>query len=75
MADRVLVTGATGFIAQHCVLQLLEAGYLVRGTARSNGRTDRIRAVLHWSPRNLEEMTTSMADSMVRYGVVKAPTR
>jgi len=33
MTDRVLVTGATGFIAQHCMLQLLEAGYEVRGTA------------------------------------------
>lgn len=31
----VLVTGATGFIAQHCIIQLLEAGYNVRGTARS----------------------------------------
>jgi dihydroflavonol-4-reductase len=42
VTDRVLVTGATGFIAQHCILQLLEAGYLVRGTARSTGRTQEI---------------------------------
>ena len=40
MADRVLVTGATGFIAQHCVVQLLEAGYVVRGSARSAHRED-----------------------------------
>jgi hypothetical protein len=32
----------------------------------------RIRTVLRWSPRNLDEMTTSMADSMIRYGVVAA---
>jgi dihydroflavonol-4-reductase len=44
--DRVLVTGATGFIAQHCILQLLEAGYLVRGTARSAGRTQEIVDIL-----------------------------
>ena len=33
--DLVLVTGATGYIAQHVCLQLLEAGYRVRGTVRS----------------------------------------
>jgi len=46
VTDRVLVTGATGFIAQHCILQLLEAGYLVRGTARSSGRTQEIVDIL-----------------------------
>ena len=46
MTDRVLVTGATGFIAQHCILQLLEAGYLVRGTARSSDRTQGIVDIL-----------------------------
>jgi nucleoside-diphosphate-sugar epimerase len=46
MTDRVLVTGATGFIAQHCILQLLEAGYDVRGTARSAGRTAEVIAIL-----------------------------
>ena len=46
MADRVLVTGATGFIAQHCVLQLLDAGYDVRGTARSPGRTAEVAGIL-----------------------------
>jgi dihydroflavonol-4-reductase len=46
VADRVLVTGATGFIAQHCIVQLLEAGYVVRGTARSSGRTEEIAQTL-----------------------------
>lgn len=44
--DTVLVTGATGFIAQHCILQLLEQGYRVRGTARSAGRTKEVADVL-----------------------------
>ena len=34
----VLVTGASGFIAMHCVLQLLEQGYRVRGTLRTPSR-------------------------------------
>jgi nucleoside-diphosphate-sugar epimerase len=44
--DSVLVTGATGFIAQHCLLQLIEQGYRVRGTARGAGRTAEVAAVL-----------------------------
>lgn len=32
---KVLVTGASGFIATHCVKQLLDEGYQVRGTVRS----------------------------------------
>jgi nucleoside-diphosphate-sugar epimerase len=32
---RVLVTGASGYLGIHCVKQLLEAGYIVRGTVRS----------------------------------------
>ena len=42
----VLVTGATGFIANHIVLQLLEAGYRVRGTARSASSETELRNVL-----------------------------
>ena len=34
MLRLVLVTGGTGFIAQHCMLALLEAGYRVRTTLR-----------------------------------------
>src|SRR4051812_32753607 len=32
---KVLVTGATGFVAGHCIADLLEHGYPVRGTVRS----------------------------------------
>ncbi|MFT5507999.1 MAG: dihydroflavonol-4-reductase [Hyphomicrobiaceae bacterium] len=40
--DRVLVTGASGFIAKHCIAELLQTGYTVRGTVRSLGRRDEI---------------------------------
>lgn len=42
----VLVTGASGFIAQHCALALLRAGYRVRGTIRSPARQAKIRETL-----------------------------
>lgn len=36
--DIVLVTGGTGFIAQHCIIALLAKGYEVRTTVRSADR-------------------------------------
>lgn len=42
----VLVTGGSGFIAVHCILQLLEAGYQVRATVRSLTRESDVRAML-----------------------------
>ncbi|GAA0459203.1 dihydroflavonol-4-reductase [Paractinoplanes deccanensis] len=44
--QRVLVTGGSGFIAGHCILQLLEQGYLVRTTVRSPSREAAVRSAL-----------------------------
>ena len=46
MAEKVLVTGGTGFIAAHCILQLLEQGYEVRTSVRSLARAGDVRAML-----------------------------
>jgi len=43
---KVLVTGATGFIASHTILALIEKGYEVRGTARSADKAARLNAIL-----------------------------
>lgn len=43
---RVLVTGGSGFIAGHCILQLLEQDHRVRTTIRSLGKEAAVRAVL-----------------------------
>lgn len=42
-ARSVLVTGATGYIAKHLVLQLLNAGHSVVGSARSLSREGELR--------------------------------
>jgi dihydroflavonol-4-reductase len=44
--ELVLVTGGSGFIATHCILQLLAAGYRVRSTLRSLSREPEVRATL-----------------------------
>jgi dihydroflavonol-4-reductase len=60
----VLVTGATGFIAQHVIIQLLDAGYTVRGTARSTSRDGTVR----------DAIRPALADatSLGRYSTVAA---
>ena len=42
----VLVTGGSGFIGCHCILQLLGAGYEVRTTVRNVNREPEVRAML-----------------------------
>jgi dihydroflavonol-4-reductase len=42
----VLVTGASGFIAKHCIVKLLQEGYAVRGSLRSLDKADTVRAAV-----------------------------
>jgi len=44
--ELVLVTGGSGFIGTHCILQLLGAGYRVRTTVRSLAREPEVRSML-----------------------------
>jgi dihydroflavonol-4-reductase len=39
---KVLVTGITGFVGQHCAAELLKKGYAVRGSVRSLSKTDEV---------------------------------
>jgi nucleoside-diphosphate-sugar epimerase len=42
----ILVTGGSGFIGSHAILQLLDAGHEVRATLRNLKRADDVRAML-----------------------------
>jgi nucleoside-diphosphate-sugar epimerase len=44
--SKVLVTGGSGFIGSHCILQLLAAGHDVRTTVRNLNREADVRALL-----------------------------
>jgi dihydroflavonol-4-reductase len=43
MSDLILVTGASGFVGKWCVVKLLEKGYHVRGTIRSEAKAKQVR--------------------------------
>lgn len=45
--SKVLVTGGSGFIGAHCILQLLAAGHDVRTTVRNLKREPDVRAMLN----------------------------
>lgn len=42
----VLLTGISGYIGLHCAKELLEAGYSVRGTVRSQAKSQEVRKTL-----------------------------
>ena len=64
--SRVLVTGASGFLASHVVKQLLEAGeYRVRGTVRSLANETKVAPLRRLCPENAQyELELVEADLM-----------
>ncbi len=65
MADeRILITGASGFIAKHVALQLLGAGYRVRGTVRTAEKGDKLRQTLAANGADVSKLEIALADLM-----------
>jgi dihydroflavonol-4-reductase len=54
MPDKVLVTGASGFIAGHCVSELAGHGYTVRGTVRQPEKAAHLAGIAELVPADLE---------------------
>jgi len=59
VAQTVLVTGGTGFIAGWCIVQLLERGYAVRTTVRDAAKEQRVRAAVRG---NTDRLSVVVAD-------------
>ena len=68
----VLVTGASGFIAIHCIIQLLEQGYQVRGTLRSMSRENELRQTLAKFVQANDKLTFVQADLLADAGWAEA---
>src|SRR5215831_3218234 len=65
----VLVTGGSGFIASHTILQLLSAGYRVRTTVRELSREADVRAMLKRGGTDpSEQLSFVVADLMSEAG-------
>src|SRR5262245_50446743 len=62
MAETVLVTGGTGFIAGWCIVQLLERGYAVRTTVRDASREQRVRAAAAAAHAATDRLGFAVAD-------------
>jgi nucleoside-diphosphate-sugar epimerase len=61
--SEVLVTGGSGFIAGHCMLQLLAAGHVVRATLRHPQRADEVRTTLrNAGAAAMERLSFAVAD-------------
>jgi len=58
--ESVLVTGGSGFIGSHCILDLLRAGYRVRTTVRSPDREATVRELL--GAENAGQLSFATAD-------------
>ena len=42
MNKKVLLTGISGYIGNHCAVELLKKGYSVRGSVRSLSKTEKV---------------------------------
>tara|TARA_E500000075_G_C6955205_1_gene301909 strand:- start:285 stop:1295 length:1011 start_codon:yes stop_codon:yes gene_type:complete len=59
---KVLVTGATGFVALHCIVELLKNGYQVVGTLRTKSREEEVKNGIEKvvSSKNLKFIETDL---------------
>lgn len=65
MTKKVLVTGGTGFLANHLIAQLLQQGYDVKTTVRNLAKQDQIKTTLKQSHvENLSNLSFIAADLM-----------
>jgi dihydroflavonol-4-reductase len=67
MESRVLLTGITGYIGQHCAAELLRQGYEVVGTVRSRSKADATRAALARTA-SVDRLSFAQADLLSDHG-------
>ncbi|MDG2532288.1 aldehyde reductase [Sphingomonas sp. HITSZ_GF] len=58
----VLVTGGSGFVGSHVILQLLAAGHRVRTTVRNPARESEVRATLERAGADTRNLSFAVAD-------------
>ena len=59
---QVLVTGGSGYVASHLILQLLAQGHSVRTTVRNAAREEHVRKILRSTGANDDKLSFCVAD-------------
>lgn len=62
MADTVLVTGGTGYVAGWCIVELLRRGYDVRTTVRSPAKAEQVRLAVATEVDPRDRLTFAVTD-------------
>jgi len=73
MTSKILVTGASGFIGAHTIIELLNAGYEVRGTIRNLDKSASLRTIIEKHTNHsgrLELVAATLTDSSCWQGAV-----
>ena len=70
--EKVLVTGASGFIAKHCIAELLRQGYAVQATLRDLNREEETRRAIGNAGATASEVKFFPADLLQDEGWDKA---
>ena len=70
--SKVVVTGATGFIGAHIIIQLLNEGHDVKGTMRNLQRADAMRKIYGEHTDKLDNLSFAKLDLMSDEGWDKA---
>src|ERR1700722_9470273 len=71
--ELVVVTGGSGFVGTHCIVQLLNAGYRVRTTVRSLKREAEVRTMVReGGAKGVDELSFVVADLMADAGWTEA---
>ena len=68
--NRVLVTGASGYLGVACIAAALNAGYRVRGTLRSMRRVGEVRAMVTAAGADPSDIEFVEADLLADAGSV-----
>ena len=62
MAEQVLVTGGSGYIASWCIVELMRRGYQVRTTVRSAATQAAVRGAIAATSVAIDRLTFATAD-------------